>query len=81
MTKNNSTKIIVRDIVNATPFWASDETLSQVRNRFKRLSGKFPSKKANIVCFSGSFEDLENININGLGDIQYGKNVTRTVIQ
>lgn len=81
MTKNSHTKIIVRDVIGVVPYWASDDTLPLVRNRFKRLSGKFPSKKASIMLFTGSFEDLDEIEINDLGDIKYGKDVTKIVLQ
>lgn len=75
------TKIIVRDVVGAVPYWAADESLKKVKARFKRLTGKFPSKKAVIDVFSGTSEDLDNIQINDLGDISYPKKVCKVNIQ
>ena len=81
MTKDNHTQIIVRDLVGSVPYWASDETLPLMRKRFKNLTGKYPSKNASIILFTGSFEELDKIKINDLGDIEYTKNVTRVVLQ
>lgn len=75
------TSIIVRDIVGSVPYWAGDETLPKARARFKRLTGKYPSTKASIVAFTGSFEDINNIQINDLGDITCSKAVVKTIIQ
>lgn len=75
------TYIVVRDAVGAVPYWACDDSLPKVKARFKRLSGKFPSKSASIVAFTGSFEDLEKIAVNDLGDISYPKTVVKAVIQ
>lgn len=75
------TQIIVRDIVGSVSYWASDETLPKVRARFKRLSGKFPSKKASVMLFTGELDDLDKIEINDLGDIQYPKTVEKIVLQ
>lgn len=82
MTKNNlHTQIIVRDVINSIPYWASDETLPKVKSRFKRLTGKYPSKNASIMLFSGNFEDLDKIQINDLGDIIYRSTVTKITLQ
>jgi hypothetical protein len=75
------TSIIVRDIVGPVPYWASDETLPKARARFKRLTGKFPSKEASIMAFTGELEDLDKISIDDLGTINYPKNVTKVTIQ
>lgn len=75
------TYVVVRDVVGAVPYWATDESLPKVRARFKRLSGKFPSKKASIVAFTGSLEDLDNIAVNDMGDVMYSKNLVKSVIQ
>ncbi len=84
MTEQNlqlRTLIVVRDVVGSVPYWATDESLPLVRRRFKRLSGKFPSSKASITAFTGDYDDLEKIAVNGLGDIQYPKTLTLAVIQ
>ncbi len=75
------TYIVVRDVINAVPYWACDEGLPAVKQRFKRLTGKYPSKKASIIAFQGKFEDVDNISVNDLGDINYSKNLTKVVIQ
>lgn len=75
------TLIIVRDAVGAVPYWAADESLPLVRSRFKRLSGKFPSKKASIVAFTGSVEDIDKIRVDDLGSISYPKTVSRVELQ
>jgi hypothetical protein len=71
------TMIIVRDY----PHWASDETLPKVRARFKRLTGTFPSKLAEIVAFTGSVESIAKITIDEIGTINYPKDVTRAQLQ
>lgn len=75
------TYIVVREVVGAVPYWALDESLPDVRARFKRLTGKFPSSKASIVAFTGKVEDLDNISIDDMGSISYSKQLTRSVIQ
>ena len=75
------TSIIVRDAVGYVPYWACDETLPKVKARFKRLSGKFPSKHAKIVVFTGSLEDLNKITVDDMGTINYPKTVVRAEIQ
>lgn len=76
-----SQHIIVRDVVGAVPYWAGDETLPQVRARFKRLTGRFPSKKASILAFEGDLDLIDKITINDLGDILYSKDLTTIKIQ
>lgn len=75
------TYIVVRDINGAVPYWAIDESLPKARARYKRLSGKFPSKKASIIAFTGNFEDLNELYVNDLGDVVYRKSLTKAVIQ
>lgn len=75
------TYIVVRDVVGSTPYWAADESLPKVRARFKRLTGKFPSKKASIVALTGEYEQLEKVFVNDLGDISYPKGLTLANIQ
>lgn len=75
------TLIVVRDIIGPVPYWVMDETLSQARARFKRLSGRFPSKKASIIALTGSNDDLDSVTINDLGDVSYNKNLVMAVIQ
>jgi len=75
------TLIIVRDVNGAVPYWAADHTLPLVKARYKRLSGKFPSKNASIIAFTGPSEDLEKIQINDMGDISYPKTLARAEIQ
>lgn len=75
------TYVVVRDAVGAAPYWATDEDLAKARARFKRLSGKFPSSKASIIAFTGELEDLDNIQVDDLGDIHYSKKLVKTVIQ
>ena len=78
---NMETLIYIRDTNGVVPYWAADETLPKAKARYKRLSGKFPSKNASIVAFTGSYEDIQKIGVNDLGDISYPKTVTRVVIQ
>lgn len=80
MTKQQ-TYVVVRDIVGSVPYWAIDESLPKVKARFKRLSGKFPSKKASIVALTGDYEKLEQISVNDLGDLSYSKDLSFAVIQ
>lgn len=75
------TRIYVRDVVGYVPFWVCDESMSKARNRFKRLTGKFPSKKAIITVFSGKFEDLEQIGIDDMGTINYPKTIVKINLQ
>lgn len=75
------TYIVVRDVIGATPYWATDESLPKVRSRFKRLTGKYPSKKASIIAFTGELEDLDQIAVNDMGDIHYPKSLTKSVLQ
>lgn len=75
------TLIIVRDAVGAVPYWSADETLPKARARFKRLSGKFPSKKALIRAFTGKSELIEKILVDDMGTINYPKGVTMAVVQ
>ncbi len=71
-------KIIIRD----NSYWAADESLMTCIARFKRLSGKYPSAKADITMFEGTFEEIENIGVdNDLGDIRYAKNLKIVRIQ
>lgn len=74
------TIVIVRDVVGAVPYWAADESLSKVKARFKRLSGKFPGKRAIIDVFTGKSEDIEKISVNDLGDISYPKGICKVNI-
>lgn len=80
MTKTIS-YIVVRDAVGVVPYWAIDTSLPKVKARFKRLTGKFPSKHASIVAFAGSFEDLEELTVNDLGDIIYRKSLEKIILQ
>jgi hypothetical protein len=78
--------VVVRDVVQshvgyAVPYWAIDEDLPSVRARFKRLSGKFPSKKASILAFSGSAQEIDKVSVNDMGDITYPKTLTKIVLQ
>ncbi len=75
MTKQ--TQIVVRD----NRYWVCDEDLPSAKKRFKRLSGKFPSKHASIIAFSGSPEDLEKITIDDMGTINYPKHLEQIVLQ
>lgn len=75
------TYIVVRDIVGSVPYWVIDETLPKAKSRFKRLAGKFPSKKASIVAFTGEYEHLNNLSVNDLGDVMYHKSLSKAVIQ
>lgn len=75
------TYIVVRDVVGAVPYWATDESLPEARARFKRLTGKFPSSKASIVAFTGTFENLQGLTVNDMGDISYHKDLVKSVIQ
>lgn len=75
------TYVVVRDVVGSVPYWAADESLPKVKARFKRLTGKFPSKKASIVALTGEYEHLEKVFVNDLGDISYPKELTLAVIQ
>lgn len=79
MTKNNI--IVVRDIVGPVPYWVMDEDLPKARSRFKRLTGKFPSKKASIIAFHGEDSELDSITINDLGDVSYSKQLIKIVLQ
>lgn len=73
--------VVVRDVVGYVPYWAVDEDLKSARARFKRLSGKFPSKNASILIFTGSLEDIDKVSINDLGDVSYPKTLQRIVLQ
>ncbi len=68
----------VRDIVGVVPYWAADYTILDALARFKRLSGKQASKKASIIMFTG--ENVDNISVNDMGDIEYKKEHTKTII-
>ena len=81
MTNDTETRIYVRDVIGYVPYWACDESLPKVKSRFKRLSGKFPSKKAIITAFTGKFEDLEKIGIDDMGTINYPKNICKVNLQ
>lgn len=78
---NRMTYVVIRDTNGAVPYWAIDVSLPEVRARYKRLSGKFPSKKASIIAFTGSFEDLNELSVNDMGDIEYRKNLVMAVLQ
>lgn len=75
MTKQ--TYIVVREF----PYWVTDESLPKARTRFKRLTGKYPSNKATITAFTGELEDLDNIQVNDMGDILYSKNLIKADLQ
>ncbi len=75
------TYIVVRDVNGVVPYWAIDESLPKARARYKRLSGKFPSRNASIVAFTGTFEELQKIAVNDMGDIMYPMTLTKSVIQ
>ncbi len=75
------TYIVVRDIVGPVPYWVIDESLPKSKARFKRLTGKFPSKNATMLAFTGKTEHLENIQVNDMGDILYHKSLTKAVLQ
>lgn len=75
------TLIIVRDVNASVPYWAGDETLAKARARYKRLTGKFPSAKASICAFTGTPEDINKIEIDDMGTINYPKSVNKVVIQ
>lgn len=78
---NNMTSVIyVRDVVGYVPYWASDITLKDTKNRFKRVSGKFPSKNATWTIFYGEYEKIGEISVNDLGDISYPKGVIKILI-
>ena len=82
MTKNKSeTLIIVRDLLGPVPYWAADETLPMARNRFKRLTGKFPSNKAIVRAFKGPFKEINRIMVDDMGSISYPKSVVMVNIQ
>lgn len=73
-----STYLVVREF----PYWAIGESLPKARANFKRVSGKFPTKKASIVAFTGELSDLENLQIDDvMGDILYSKRLIRSIIQ
>ena len=78
---NLHTFVVVRDVISPVPYWAIDESLPKVKARFKRLTGKFPSKRASIVALTGDYEYLEKVFVNDLGDISYPKELTLAVIQ
>lgn len=80
MTKQ-LTYIVVREILGVVPWYAIDESLPQVRARFKRLTGRFPSSRAVITAFTGTFEDLEKIQVNDMGEILYSSNLVKAKIQ
>lgn len=75
------TTIFIRDTNGVVPYWACDETLPLAKARYKRLSGKYPSKKASIIAFTGTSEQIDAIRINDLGDISYPKDITKIVLQ
>lgn len=75
------TRVYIRDVAGVVPYWACDEDLAKARYRFKRLSGRAPSKKASIIAFTGTLEELDKISVNDLGDIQYPKSVSKAVLQ
>lgn len=81
MTNETETRIYVRDVVGAVPYWACDISLPKVKSRFKKLTGKFPSKEAIITAFTGKFEDLERISIDDMGTINYPKTVVKINLQ
>ncbi len=75
------TYIVVRDTIGPVPYWVIDESLPKAKQRFKRLTGKFPSAKASIVAFTGPTEELDKLQVNDLGDVIYSKKLTRAQIQ
>lgn len=75
------TRIVVREVVGLTPYWAWDETLHLARVRFKKLTGKYPTQKAVVHVVRGHIEDVENITINDLGDLSVPKTVEIIKIQ
>jgi hypothetical protein len=82
MTKQLGTLVVVRELLGATPYWVMDESLPQARARFKRLTGKFPSKKSIINVFTGTPEDLEKIVMNDdMCTISYSSNLINARIQ
>lgn len=80
MTKQ-LTYVVVRDVIGSVPYWVIYEGLPEARTRFKRLTGKFPSKKASIIAFTGEFKDLDRLTVNDLGDIIYSRGLTKAVLQ
>lgn len=66
---------VIRDMSNAVPYWSADYTLEDAKKRYKRLTGKMPSKKATISIFKGEIMELDKIQVNDLGDILYPKTV------
>lgn len=79
--KGHETYVVVRDVIGATPYWATDVSLPKVRSRFKRLTGKYPSKEASIVAFTGEVEELDQIAVDDMGDIHYPKSLSKAVLQ
>lgn len=75
------TLIIVREPIGPIPYWGSGETLTKARTNFKKVSKKFPTKRASIVAFKGSSEDIDLVQINDLGDINYPRSLKRIEIQ
>lgn len=69
----------IRGLVGAVPYWASDYNLIDAVNRYKRLTGKYPTNEHSIVMFEG--KEVDEVSVNDLGDIQYPKTLTKTVIQ
>lgn len=74
-------RIVVREVIGLTPYWAWDETLHLARTRFKRLTGKYPTEKAVVHVCRGDINDLDNITINDLGDLSVPKTVEVIKIQ
>lgn len=75
------TYIVVRDVVPPVPYYVVEESLPKARARFKRLTGRFPSKKASIIALTGTFEDLQQISVDDMGSVSYPKTLTKAVIQ
>lgn len=65
--------IVVRDRVGFSGHYAADKTLPEVRARFKRLSGKFPTKNATILLALG--EPCEQYSVDDMGTIAWPKGV------
>lgn len=61
--------IIIRQVVGITPYWACDENLKDARFRFKRLTGKYPTDKAQYTLLVGTLEQIDSVEIDELGTI------------
>jgi hypothetical protein len=69
MTENKVQSVIIRQAVGYVPYWACDDTLKDARHRFKMLTGKYPTDKAQHTLAVGSFEQINSIEIDDLGTI------------